>query len=87
VDRTRPDGAPRVFVTPNTALYVPGRDHAPETDPVAVRVFSGSVWLAAAQLQLYRERGTALPASDTVLFDAEPGTLAERLRASAPSTG
>ena len=79
-DRLRPDGTPRVFLTAQTALYVPGRDHAPEASVESVRVFAGSIWLSPDQVELYRAEGAVLLATDDVLFDAEPNTLAERLR-------
>lgn len=80
VDLVRPDGAPRVFVTERTALYLPGRDHPPARPPEAVRVFLGSVWLPAENVELYRSAGQVLAATDKVLFDSEPETLAGRLR-------
>jgi hypothetical protein len=80
IDRRLPDGTPRVFLTAQTALYLPGSDHPPDAPPQSVRVFTGSIWLSPDQTQLYRTQGTVLSATDDVLFDPDPGTLADRLR-------
>lgn len=78
-DRWRPNGLERRFLTARTAVWLPGRDHAPST-PLRVRVFLGSLWLSAGEVARYAEQGLALPASDDWLFDPEPSTLAARLR-------
>ena len=78
-DRWRPNGLERRFLTARTAVWLPGRDHAPST-PLRVRVFLGSLWLSADEVARYEEQGLALPASDDWLFDPEPSTLAARLR-------
>jgi hypothetical protein len=85
VDRVRPDGRPRRFLTDSTALFLPGRDHPPERPPGAVRLFVGSVWLSPHEALLYRDKGFVLRARDDVLFDSDPDGLADRLRASAHS--
>jgi hypothetical protein len=72
---------PRIFVTPRTALFIPGRDHPPDRPPEAVRIFHGAIWLSAEQVQLYRDEGQLLTATDEVIFDQSPETLAQRLRA------
>jgi hypothetical protein len=79
-DRVRPDGTARPVATDHTALYLPGRDHPPSSTPHAVRVFSGSVWLSAAAVARYRADGVVRDASDDVLLDDDPTTLAHRLR-------
>lgn len=79
-DRVQPDGQPRIFVTAKTALYLPGRDHPPERTPDQVRVFSGSLWLSPDQVELYRTEAAVLTATDEMLFDDQPATLAGRLR-------
>ena len=81
-DRAMPSGEPRPYVTSRTALFLPGRDHAPST-PGRLRVFAGSVWLSADQAALYAEEGFVVSATDDALFDDEPETLADRLRVTA----
>lgn len=80
-DEYLPTGEPRRYITPRTAVWLPGRDHAPSA-PARVRVFSGCVWLSPEQTQLYQREGLLLPAADEVLFDRYPTTLPDRLRAS-----
>jgi hypothetical protein len=81
VDRHRPDGSPRRFVTGRSAIFIPGRDHAPSRPPRRVRVFQGSVWLSPHDVELFSREGVSLAATDDILFDANPETLADRLRA------
>lgn len=76
----RPDGSPRPFVTRRTAVFFPGRDHAPVDAIARRRVFHGSVWLPPDEARLYREQGTVVRATDDDLFDTAPDTLADRLR-------
>jgi len=84
-DRWRPNGVARRFLTARTALWLPGLDHAPST-PLRVRVFAGSIWLSADEVAHYERRGLSRRASDDWLFDAEPSTLAARLRRAAASS-
>ena len=79
-DRFLPTGGPRRFITERTALFLPGRDHPPESPPRRVRIFSGSVWLGSDHVGAFLERGLVLPASDDLLFDPDPQALAARLR-------
>jgi hypothetical protein len=85
-DTARPDGSPRPLLTDRVAVYVPGRDHVPSREPKRVRVFVGSVWLSAHDVQLFLNEGTLSSATADDLFDPEPETAAERLRARAAGT-
>jgi hypothetical protein len=79
-DSYRPDGRPRKFLTDRSAVFLPGSDHPPESEPEAVRIFSGSIWLPPQEVDLYRRKATVAPATDVVLFDDDPETLAARMR-------
>lgn len=85
-DTVRPDGSPRAFLTDRVALYVPGRDHAPSRQPKRVRVFAGSVWLSAHDVELFQNKGIVSRATAEDLFGPEPETAAQRLRARGAGT-
>lgn len=78
-DEYLPSGEPRRYVTAHTGIWMPGRDHPPSAVN-QVRVFYGAVWLPPDQGELYRRDGFVLAATDDLLFDAAPATLADRLR-------
>jgi hypothetical protein len=78
-DAFRPSGEPRRYVTSRTGVWLPGRDHPPST-PTRVRVFFGCVWLSPGAVGLYQHEGIVHRATDDVLFDQAPSTLADRLR-------
>lgn len=85
-DTVRPDGSRRPFLTDRVALYMPGRDHPPPREPKRVRVFVGSVWLSAPDVELFLNEGLLSRATADDLFDPEPETAAQRLRARAART-
>ena len=87
-DAVRPDGSPRPFITDRTALFMPGRDHPPAIERIRRRrVFQGSIWLSPPEANLYRDKGLVLTATDHLIYDTDPDTLAERLRECAASRG
>jgi hypothetical protein len=78
-----PSREPRRYLTERTGVWMPGRDHAPSAVTRA-RVFVGSIWLSADQHELYTREGTVLRATDDLIFDPDPGNLAQRLRGRTP---
>ena len=81
-DHFLPCGEPRRYLTEHTGVWIPGRDHPPSA-VTASRIFVGSVWLSAQQLELYTRKGVVAQATDDLLFDRDPESLADRLRISA----
>jgi hypothetical protein len=82
-DTHRPNDQPRRYVTANTGVWVPGRDHPPSAVTRA-GVFVGSIWLSTDETDRCLREGTMITATEEMLFDADPETLAQQLQQATP---